>query len=95
MKITLLIIFIILTTAGTAVACVRAEPTVTVVPSETPISVEPTITPTIELTPTPTAGASASIGDGKGDGLSDGLSSCPDCTKAPVMPTGAPKTGRS
>lgn len=34
------------------------------------------------------------LSDNRSDGRSDGLSSCPECTKAPVLPIAAPLTGR-
>lgn len=56
---------------------------------EFPVEVPcPTPTPT-DPTPTPTAPPAD-----HGDGLSDGKSSCPDCTKAPVVPAAPPSTGR-
>lgn len=73
--------------------CVEVTPTVA---PTSELTTTPTLTPTPEVTPTPTAGASATTGgDGLSDGRSDGLSSCPECTKAPVVvPQGAPNTGR-
>jgi len=82
--------------------CTTEQPCVTVTPSCTPTvtpteEVTPTATPEATLTPTetpvPTA-PPAGHGDGRSDGRSDGLSSCPDCTKAPVIPLAAPDTGR-
>lgn len=67
----------------------------------------PTITPTIspEVTEMPEASPSAAVtvdptnppaghGDGLSDGRSDGRSSCPSCTATPVIPSGAPATGK-
>jgi hypothetical protein len=75
---------------------ISVSPSPSIEPSDEP-SVEPSVEPSIEVsiepTATPTA-APTSTGDGKGDGRSDGLSSCPDCTKAHVLPAGAPATGR-
>jgi hypothetical protein len=62
------------------------EPTVTEEPTVTP-------DPTDEVTPTATPTSTVAPSTG-GDGRSDGKSSCPDCTKAPVVPKGAPATGR-
>ena len=64
------------------------SPTPTQGPTPTPVQ-ENTPTPTTELTPTPTSGSSdnnngGSSGSGGGDGRSDGLSSCPECTRAPM-----------
>lgn len=61
--------------------------------------VETCPTPTLqvsEIPATPTATPAATgggQGDGLSDGRSDGLSSCPECTKAPV-PNAPPATGR-
>lgn len=54
--------------------------------TETPMASD-SATPTVEPT-------QAVVFTGNGDGRSDGLSSCPECTKAPVIPNGAPVAGR-
>jgi hypothetical protein len=83
--------------AGVAFACVPQvtipEPSIEISPSIEP-STEPSIEVTVDPTATPEASVVSNVGDGKGDGRSDGLSSCPDCTKAPVFPKAPPKTGR-
>jgi hypothetical protein len=66
---------------------------------EPTVTEDPTITPSITVDPTdeavtPTATPTAPPSNTGGDGRSDGKSSCPDCTKAPVVPKGAPATGR-
>jgi hypothetical protein len=59
------------------------EPTVEVTPE---VTQEPTVSPTVEVTPV--------VDVPRSDGRSDGLSSCPECTKAPVVPKAPPATGK-
>jgi len=69
-------------------------PTDEITPTATPGA---TLTPTQSVTPTPVITGnpgSSDHGDGRSDGRSDGLSSCPDCTKAPVIPLAPPVAGR-
>lgn len=61
-------------------------------PEVTP-TVSPEVTETPTVTPEPTT-PPAGHGDGLSDGKSDGKSSCPSCTAAPVIPLGAPATGK-
>ena len=68
---------------------------VTPAPTAVP-SVEPSVSPIPTITETPTATPSPTEVPGNpdvSDNRSDGRSSCPECTKAPVVPNGAPKTG--
>lgn len=89
------IIFLLIST-GVVIACqpesgpsintnIEISPELSIEPSET-ISVEPSVT----LEPTPTAGESGHVD--VSDNRSDGLSSCPECTKAPVLPAAPPDT---
>lgn len=95
MKTLVLTIIFLLISAGVAIAC-QPEILPSIVPSIEPspeISLDPTVPvdePTITLEPTPTAGESGHVD--VSDGRSDGLSSCPECTKAPVVPVAPPDT---
>ncbi len=62
------------------------EPTPTPSPTETVTPTPSVVTPTPSAPPPPHVHVS--------DGKSDGRSSCPECTKAPAVPKGAPNTGR-
>ncbi len=57
------------------------------------LSPSPSATPS--ATPTDTPSSSGSSGSQGGTGVSDGLSSCPNCTLAPAVPTGVPETGHA
>lgn len=89
--------------------CKELTPTPTIDPcisSELVLAKGDCVTPSPEVTETPIATPEATVtidpvvppaghGDGLSDGKSDGRSSCPECTKAPVVPSGPPATGRA
>lgn len=100
--ISILVILFSIISVGTVVACsipnVTETPALSPIPSIdviTPTEVTPSVEVTTEPTVAPTAGESASVNTPTSDGRSDGLSSCPDCTKAPVLPVKPPATGRN
>lgn len=85
--------------AGLVLACeVTPTPTEEVTPTVNPCEeltkevVEGNPCETSTVTPTPRPG---NVPENPSDGRSDGLSSCPDCTKAPMMPSAAPATGKA